>query len=155
MPDDYTVEVQLHLSGAHATQTFDQAGWFVFSLASLDHLLELRTRWNREGRLIDRLVPCIELRHNEMARGAKGQHARSIGVMIGTESAKTGKQTVVQIDDSATGKFPTSIRGQHSHVPRQNDVVDAELVDNAHYRLIIRGTIFSADELKGNTELLG
>ena len=90
-----------------------------------------------------------------MASRTEGEHPGCVRVVIRPKPAKTGQQTVVQIDDAAPGKFPTGFWRQNAHVACQNDVVRLVLIDNLNHRLVVTGTVFATDVLKWHTEFLG
>jgi len=78
------MEVKLYFAVAYPAYTFDQASRFVVLLALLDDILKLGARFDAEGGLVDRLIARIEFRNNKMAGRTEGQHASSIGIVIGS-----------------------------------------------------------------------
>ena len=53
------------------------------------------SRCDRKRALVDGLVSRIQLRNDEMAGGAEGQHPSIVGIVIGAEPGEPRQETVV------------------------------------------------------------
>lgn len=84
----HPVEVEFHFVVNDATETFGQAARLIFRFPDAYDLFKRSPRRNGEGRLIDNLVPSVELGDDEMTGGPVGQHPVAVGVMVRTESWK-------------------------------------------------------------------
>ncbi len=152
---DDAVEVEADFAGDGAADAFDEAVRLVVFLAAASDFVELHARRDREGRLIDDLIAGIEIWHDEMTRGAVGEHAERMGVAVGRHTGEAGEQPVVEIDDSPAGVFPTGCRREDAHVAGQHDIVDIVLVEERDHFFVVGVSLFVADVVPLDAELLG
>lgn len=82
------MEMELNFAIDNASDTFRQASWLVLALSLFDDSIDLCSRSDGKGRLIDCLVAGIELRYDEMTGGPEGQHPGGKRVVIGLKPWK-------------------------------------------------------------------
>ena len=118
------VKVQVNLSLNDAAKALHQTCRFVLRFTSVDDRLEWRSRCNSKRTLVDRLVSGIQFRDDEVAGGAKGEHARVVGIVIGAETWESRQQAMVQVDNPSSGELPAGLGRQDSHVSGKNHQID-------------------------------
>ena len=96
-----------------SADAFHDTVWFVIGLARAFDIGERRSWQHTEGTLKDDLVPGIEFRDDEMHGGPEAQHMVLKCVFIRSKTRKRRQQTVMQIDDPSTRKFPAEFRRKH------------------------------------------
>ena len=89
------------------SNALNEACGFIFACSAGDDGFQVGSRIDAEGALIDCLVARVKFGNDEMASRPVGQHSGPEGVMVGAETWEAGKQSVVQIDNSAAGELPT------------------------------------------------
>jgi hypothetical protein len=82
------MEMELDLSRADSTKPLDQTVGFIVLLTVPYDILELGPWLDGKGGLIDRLIPSVQFRNDEMASSPEGQHASRISIMVGPQPPK-------------------------------------------------------------------
>jgi hypothetical protein len=92
---DDTMKMKDDLAIHYPANPLDQTLRFIIFLAALNDLLQSSPGRHGEGRLMDGLIAGIEFGNNEVAGSAKSQHPGSEGIVVGTQSRETRKQSMM------------------------------------------------------------
>ena len=84
------------------------------------------------------LVTGIQLRNDEVDRHSVTQHMVLVSIFKRTKPRKRGQQTVMKIDDAASGKLPAQFSREDSHESGEHDVIDFVLIHQCFQSSIVR-----------------
>ena len=86
---------------------------------------------------------------------AKREHSCCERIVIRAQAAEAWQQTMMQVDDSPTSKFPTGLRRKHSHITSQNDVVSLVLINDLHHIRVVSRSVLATDIFERDSKLIG